>query len=171
MSGFELPPSFDLLEAYGLRLSVTLLHFLWQGVLIGMLAVCVSRLLRHRSANARYVTNAVALSMMALCLAVTFVTTPVPQIDSIEPSEPASRSVMDQASGESDTAANVPGGDVRPADTTAVERNPALVAANPPSENTPIDGFADVPATVDESTAVATIAAGATGTQQGLRRG
>ena len=148
MNGFELPPAFVLLEACCLRLSVILLHFLWQGVLIGFLAVGVSRLLRHRSANARYVANAVALSMMALCLAVTFVMTPVPYIASIDRSDPAIHSVMDQAHGEPPMAAIQRGDDERPNDAAAVEQSPALVAANRPSEITPKDGFAAVPATV-----------------------
>jgi beta-lactamase regulating signal transducer with metallopeptidase domain/peroxiredoxin/protocatechuate 3,4-dioxygenase beta subunit len=158
MNGFELPPAFVLLEACCLRLSVALLHFLWQGVLIGLLAVGVSRLLRHRSANARYVANAVALSMMALCLAGTFVMTPVPSIASIDRSDPAIHSVMDQAYGEPPMAAIQRGDDERPNDAAAVQQSPALVAANRSSEITPKDGFAAVPATVGEDTAVAAIA-------------
>lgn len=169
MNGFELPPAYVLLEAWCLRLSVILLHFLWQGVFIGLLAVCVSRLLRHRSANARYVANAVALSMMVLCLAVTFVMTPVPSIASIDRSDAAIHLVVDQTHGEPPMAVIQPGDDEKPSDAAAVEQSLPLDAANRPSEITPIDGIAAVPSTIGEGTAVAVISDRVTGTHAGPR--
>ncbi|HUG94274.1 MAG TPA: hypothetical protein VML55_25820, partial [Planctomycetaceae bacterium] len=54
------------------RLGWTLLHFVWQGAAIGVLAAAVLFALRNRSANARYVTAMAALAAMAVCPVVTF---------------------------------------------------------------------------------------------------
>lgn len=42
-----------------------LVHFLWQGALIGVLAGLSLRILRHGAADVRYVVAAIALSLMA----------------------------------------------------------------------------------------------------------
>jgi len=68
------------------RLTLTLGHFLWQGLVIAFLAMCVGRLLRGVSAAARYRVFAVALLLMAACPPVTFCllesTRPVSAVDS-----------------------------------------------------------------------------------------
>jgi Zn-dependent protease with chaperone function len=48
-----------------------LLHFLWQGALLGALFWCANFILRHRSANGRYVAGCATLLMMAAAPAVT----------------------------------------------------------------------------------------------------
>ena len=48
-----------------------LLHFLWQGALLGALFWCANFILRHRSANARYVAGSATLLMMAAAPAMT----------------------------------------------------------------------------------------------------
>lgn len=50
----------------------TLLHFVWQGLLIAGLLVLALALLRHNSANARYLAGCMALGLMSLCPLVTF---------------------------------------------------------------------------------------------------
>jgi beta-lactamase regulating signal transducer with metallopeptidase domain len=49
-----------------------LLHFLWQGLLIGLLAAGALALLRRRSANACYLAGCVALLLMAMAPVATF---------------------------------------------------------------------------------------------------
>ena len=48
----------------------TLLHFVWQGFAVGLLAAVVLTAMRRRSANARYLTAVAALSAMAVLPAV-----------------------------------------------------------------------------------------------------
>jgi hypothetical protein len=54
------------------RLTLTLGHFLWQGLVIAILAMCVGRLLRDVSAAARYRVFVVTLLLMVACPPVTF---------------------------------------------------------------------------------------------------
>ena len=67
------------------RLALTLGHFLWQGLVLAILAMCVGRLLRRVSAVARYRVFVVALLLMAACPPVTFCliesTRPVSAVD------------------------------------------------------------------------------------------
>ncbi|MCA9038102.1 MAG: M48 family metalloprotease [Planctomycetaceae bacterium] len=58
---------------------ITLLHFLWQGAVIGLLALVASRLLRSQSASMRYWLNAVALLACPICVACTFAVVDVPE--------------------------------------------------------------------------------------------
>lgn len=55
------------------QLGFTLLHFLWQGSAIGLIAAGVLRGLRGRSANARYVAACAALALMAGSVVGTYV--------------------------------------------------------------------------------------------------
>ena len=50
----------------------TLLHFVWQGLAVGLLAAVVLAAMRRCSANARYLTAVAALSVMAVLPAATF---------------------------------------------------------------------------------------------------
>ncbi|HJR58792.1 MAG TPA: M56 family metallopeptidase, partial [Vicinamibacterales bacterium] len=50
-----------------------LLHFVWQGALVGVLAALALRALRHSGADARYVVASIALSLMATMPVVTAV--------------------------------------------------------------------------------------------------
>lgn len=59
-------------QAFSLRLTVALLHFLWQGALIAVTAAMATWLLRRASANARYTVHVAALALMPACVAVTF---------------------------------------------------------------------------------------------------
>ena len=59
-------------ESFSLRLAVTLLHFLWQGVAVALLVVVVGWLLRRASAQMRYVVNVAAMLVLVSCLPVTF---------------------------------------------------------------------------------------------------
>lgn len=58
------------------RLGLALLHFLWQGLVVGLAAGTVLLALRKASAAARYAALLGALAMMALCPVVTFLVTP-----------------------------------------------------------------------------------------------
>jgi hypothetical protein len=54
------------------RLAGSLLHFIWQGALIAMIAAIALRLLAHRSAESRYTVSIVALFLMLAAPLVTF---------------------------------------------------------------------------------------------------
>ena len=54
-------------------LYLTLVQFLWQGVIIAALAAGASWCLRRASAQSRYLVDVAALLLMAACLPVTFV--------------------------------------------------------------------------------------------------
>ncbi|MBA2301975.1 MAG: hypothetical protein H0W08_05020, partial [Acidobacteria bacterium] len=49
----------------------TLLHFVWQGALVGLLAALALRALRNSAADIRYVVAAISLSLMATMPVVT----------------------------------------------------------------------------------------------------
>ena len=61
-----------------LRWTITLLHFLWQGCVIGVVATAVSRLLKNHAASSRYGLHAVALLACPICVAATFSLVTVP---------------------------------------------------------------------------------------------
>ena len=71
-----------------LRWSVALLHFLWQGAVIGVLVIAAGRLLRKQSSGTRYTLHAMALLSLPVCLAVTFAALDVP---------PSMRAIMVQS--------------------------------------------------------------------------
>ena len=50
-----------------------LVHFVWQGAVIGLVAALALRLLRHSAADVRYVVAAIALAVMATWPVVTVV--------------------------------------------------------------------------------------------------
>ncbi len=54
------------------RFGLMLLHFLWQGAAVAVLAALALRLLRHRSAQLRYAASTAGLVVMAVLPAVTF---------------------------------------------------------------------------------------------------
>jgi beta-lactamase regulating signal transducer with metallopeptidase domain len=58
---------------------LTLLHFLWQGAIIGLLGFVAARLLRNQSASVRYWLNAAALLACPMCVAWTFAVVEVPE--------------------------------------------------------------------------------------------
>ena len=62
----------------GERLTWTLLHFLWQGLLIVVTAELLLGLLRLRQAKIRYAILVVALALMALCPPATFLILDIP---------------------------------------------------------------------------------------------
>ena len=71
--------AWDLLGgAFCLRWSMTMLHFLWQGTAVYLLVLAAGRVLRERSAGAKYSLHAIALLSLPVCLMVTFVGLEVP---------------------------------------------------------------------------------------------
>ncbi len=55
------------------RLALTLVHFLWQGMLIAMFVWLIGAMLRSKSAKARYSVFLGGLLSMVVCAVVTFV--------------------------------------------------------------------------------------------------
>ncbi len=60
------------------RWLITLLHFLWQGAVVGGLVAIAGRLLRGASARPRYALYSAALVSLPVCVAVTFCVVDVP---------------------------------------------------------------------------------------------
>lgn len=58
--------------SFSTRLTVALLHFLWQGCAGGILVISGGWLLRAAAARTRYSLNVAAMLLMAVCLPVTF---------------------------------------------------------------------------------------------------
>ena len=67
MSGFNL---FD--TEVSARIVLTLLHFLWQGLLIAIVVGVVNQILRRATATGRYLLSFTAMALMLVCLPVTF---------------------------------------------------------------------------------------------------
>lgn len=65
-------------DEFSWRLAVTLLHFIWQGIVVGLLVLLGSRLLRRRSASARYALFTAALLQLPVCVVLTFASVDVP---------------------------------------------------------------------------------------------
>ena len=59
-------------STFCLHLTLTLAHFLWQGLVIAALAAGASWCLRRASAQSRYLIHVNALLLMVACLPVTF---------------------------------------------------------------------------------------------------
>jgi len=82
------------------RLGLTLVHFLWQGLAVGVLACVAVALLKLKRGNRRYGTYLLAFAVMAICPPITFailgapaapaamVPAPMPTIESFEPVDP-----------------------------------------------------------------------------------
>lgn len=60
-------PNHPLTEALGW----TLIHFLWQGTLVGIVAAIALAAMRNRTASARYLASIMSLAVMAICPLVT----------------------------------------------------------------------------------------------------
>jgi len=60
------------------RWLITLLHFLWQGSVVGGVVAIAGRLLRGASARSRYALYSAALLSLPVCVAVTFCVVDVP---------------------------------------------------------------------------------------------
>ncbi len=60
------------------RWLLTVLHFLWQGAVIGAVAATVGNLLRGASAQSRYITYLAAIVSLPVCMAITFFVVNVP---------------------------------------------------------------------------------------------
>lgn len=71
-----------LLFAFGddisVRWLITVLHFLWQGAVVGVTTAIAGRLLRGASARSRYALHSIALISLPICMVVTFCSVKVP---------------------------------------------------------------------------------------------
>ena len=66
-----------------LRMTQTLLHFLWQGFAIMLAAAVAGACLRSATANVRYLVNVAALLLMAACLPLTFFVLATPRMETV----------------------------------------------------------------------------------------
>ncbi|MHC4399733.1 MAG: M56 family metallopeptidase [Planctomycetota bacterium] len=71
-------------RAFCLRFSQTLLHFLWQGALVGLLVLVATWCLRDVAARVRYTINLAAMALMVAWLLVTFALIPASPADAPE---------------------------------------------------------------------------------------
>ena len=65
----------------------TLLHFLWQGAIVGVIVAALLAGLRRRSASVRYVVGIVGLAVMAVCPLITMATLPRAEVASLAVSD------------------------------------------------------------------------------------
>ena len=78
MNGLEFLLDNSVWQQQAIRLSLTLLHFVWQGLLVGIAAAIALRCCKRKSANTCYLVACVAFFSLPLLAAVTFVMTDVP---------------------------------------------------------------------------------------------
>jgi len=90
-AGFIIPTDLFATDA-AYRLTLSLVHLLWQGIAIGLAALLLARAWRHRSAQARYCVHMAALLAMALCLPLNLLWVAGPDDP---PQAPAARSVAE----------------------------------------------------------------------------
>lgn len=79
MSDFTVDALFLLNSEMSLRWMITMLHFLWQGCVIGTVATSVSFLLKNNAASLRYWVHAIALLACPVFVAATFSLVTVPE--------------------------------------------------------------------------------------------
>ncbi len=72
--------SWMLEDSFATKLTLTLLHFLWQGCCIGVLVVIGGAVSRKSSARSRCTVNVAAMLLMAACLPVTFFLIASPEV-------------------------------------------------------------------------------------------
>ncbi len=78
------------------RLGWTLVHFVWQAMVVSVFAEIALRVFRNASANVRYVGLCAGLLVLAASPAVTFVTLPTEaELDSVTHVESAARESVD----------------------------------------------------------------------------
>ena len=94
-----------------------LLHFIWQGAVVGVLAAIALRVLRHSDADVRYVVAAIALAVMAT----------LPVVTAVQTYHAATAAVA------APPAAELPAKVTEP----AIETAPSLAAAEQPLDPTP----------------------------------
>src|SRR5688500_9519213 len=63
----------EIIRTLAAPIAWTLLHSMWQGVVIAAVLLVILRLLRHATTQGRYVASCAALATMVLATAVTFV--------------------------------------------------------------------------------------------------
>lgn len=80
-------------DSLSIRLTVALLHFLWQGCCVGLVVMICGALLRGATARLRYSLNVATMLMMAACLPATFFLVDSP--DAISNRNAASQPVND----------------------------------------------------------------------------
>ncbi|MEZ6124206.1 MAG: M56 family metallopeptidase [Planctomycetaceae bacterium] len=78
---------------------LALMHFLWQGTLVGIVTFVLSRILQNQKAGVRYWLHCAALLVCPLCVVVTFATLDVrPVQDALPRTETNSTPAIDEAS-------------------------------------------------------------------------
>ncbi|MEX0713903.1 MAG: hypothetical protein WD278_16315, partial [Pirellulales bacterium] len=133
---------------FPVRLTLTLLHFLWQGCLIAGVIVAAGYCLRRASASARYAVNTGGLLLLAACPPLTYALIDVgagnePR-NSAEPARALQQSVAHPPASQAVEAGTLPGESLEPvpaAATVGLEGN-HQPGANPVSELSSIDRFA-----------------------------
>ena len=66
-------------EDFCIRWIITMLHFMWQGIVVGLLTWFVASLLQECSSRIKYWLYSVSLLCMPVCVAVTFYVADVPE--------------------------------------------------------------------------------------------
>lgn len=88
------------------RIGWALVHFLWQGAVLAIVLGTLLWLLRHRSANLRYLASCGALILMALCVPVTLSVVPASEPAAVvEPAAEPGTHIMPEAAAPAPRAA------------------------------------------------------------------
>ena len=86
---------FDLIDpSFSCRLVTTLMHFLWQGCLVALLAVIGNWLLSLTSASRRYALHVATLAIMVACVQITFSLIEAPVVEHAPAAEPISTATI-----------------------------------------------------------------------------
>lgn len=112
-------------EETSLRIAVTLLHFLWQGIAIGALVFLSNWFLRQASASSRYALHGIALFLMPLCVVLTFAVADVPDSWRTARGETAIAEATNDAAEVSSTSGHLP-------ETNTIAESPS--DSEPPSD-------------------------------------
>jgi beta-lactamase regulating signal transducer with metallopeptidase domain len=129
--------------AMATRLTLALLHFLWQGCCGGLVVIVCGTLFRDAPARLRYALNVAVLILMAVCLPVTFLLVDIPvmaesktEVRPTAPEPKSAGSTLDEVPAPSLARIVPPGsevaetGDIPAASRATPEAGPALAEAH-----------------------------------------
>lgn len=134
-----LNPANALQSDFSIKLTQTLLHFLWQAAAIGLVVLALDHVLRNATARLRYGVNLVALLAMLFCLSVTFAVV-----------SPPARPALAQNEHQGESRRHDAGRDIhkrRSADDIGIDREPiqASPVASSPTKTEPESESAATP--------------------------
>jgi hypothetical protein len=124
---------------FALRLTVTLLHFLWQGLVIALVVFIATQTMSQASARARYAVSFAGLLLMAACVPVTFALLTRPQVEAADARTTAASTLLADEKLEATIVAPLTPSLVAEADTSNTSSIESTVGSLPqPSSREPV---------------------------------